>query len=105
MSGQYEGRTGGKAFKNSVTMGEALQPAGYRTSAVGICRIWNADLGELITTLQGHTGRIRDVRFSPDEFRIVNWATDDQIIVWDTAKPVANLLISWRGPSRPLQAR
>jgi len=35
MSGQYEGRAGGKAFKNSVTMGEALQPAGYRTIAVG----------------------------------------------------------------------
>ena len=35
MSGQYEGRAGGRKFSNSVTMGEALKPAGYRTIAVG----------------------------------------------------------------------
>jgi len=35
MSGQYEGRAGGRKFRNSVTMGEAMQTAGYRTIAVG----------------------------------------------------------------------
>jgi arylsulfatase len=35
MSGQYEGRAGGRSFKTSVTTGEALRPLGYRTIAVG----------------------------------------------------------------------
>jgi len=35
MSGQYEGRAGGRALKTSVSMGEALKPLGYRTIAVG----------------------------------------------------------------------
>ncbi|VGO13521.1 Arylsulfatase [Pontiella desulfatans] len=35
MSGQYEGRAGGRALKHSVSMGEALRPLGYRTIAVG----------------------------------------------------------------------
>ncbi len=35
MSGQYEGRAGGRPLKTSVSMGEALRPLGYRTIAVG----------------------------------------------------------------------
>ena len=70
-----------------------------------ISRIWDSRTGELLTELQGHTGRLRDVRFSPDETRLVSWATDDQVIVWDAVRPLANLLIARKGNSRPLQAR
>jgi len=41
MSGQYEGRAGGRSFKTSVTTGEALRPLGYRTIAVGK---WHLDV-------------------------------------------------------------
>lgn len=35
MSGQYEGRAGGRALKHSVSIGEALRPLGYHSIAVG----------------------------------------------------------------------
>ncbi len=35
MSGQYEGRAGGRSLKTSLSMGEALRRLGYRTIAVG----------------------------------------------------------------------
>lgn len=67
-------------------------------------RIWQSETGQLVTTLEGHTGRIRDVQFSPDQRRLVSCATDDHVIVWDVAKPMANVLVSRRrGSLRPLQ--
>jgi hypothetical protein len=34
----------------------------------------------------------------------VSWATDDQVIVWDTERPLANPLFTGQGDSRLLQA-
>jgi WD40 repeat protein/serine/threonine protein kinase len=75
-------------------------------SGDNICRIWDSQTGELVTRLTGHMGRIRDVRFSPDETRIISWATDDQVIVWDwdPGRGVANSLVTLTGKSRLLQA-
>jgi WD40 repeat protein/serine/threonine protein kinase len=75
-------------------------------SGDNVCRIWDTQTGELVTQLLGHMGRIRDVRFSPDETRIVSWATDDQAIVWDwdPGRGVANSLVTLTGKSRLLQA-
>lgn len=72
-----------------------------------ICRIFDSRTGEPLTEFIGHTGRIRDARFSPDETRIVSWATDDQIIIWDwnRDRKVAKPLLTLTGDSRPLQAR
>jgi WD40 repeat protein len=69
-----------------------------------ISRVWDSWTGELLTELRGHGGRIRDVRLSPDETRLVSWATDDQVIVWDTERPLANPLFTGQGDSRLLQA-
>lgn len=75
-------------------------------SSDNICRVWNAATGKLITQLQGHTGRLRDARFSPDKTRIVSWGTDDQVIIWDwnPQRSVSNPLITLTGGSRPIQA-
>jgi WD40 repeat protein len=69
------------------------------------CQIRDVSTGELLSTIHGHDGRIRDVRFSPDETRLVSWALDDQVIVWDRAEPYANPLLTFTGKGRPLQAR
>ena len=75
-------------------------------SGDNINRIWDSEKGKLVTHLSGHTGRIRDVRFSPDESRIISWATDDQAIVWDwdSERGIANSLVTLTGQSRLLQA-
>ena len=71
------------------------------------CRIWDSHTGELLTELLGHTGRIRDMRLSPDETRIVSWATDEEVIVWDWSRDrrVVSPLVTLTGPSRPLQVQ
>jgi WD40 repeat protein/serine/threonine protein kinase len=69
-----------------------------------ISRVWDSRTGVLLTELRGHGGRIRDVRMSPDETRFVSWATDNQVIVWDTERPSANPLFTGQGASRLLQA-
>jgi WD40 repeat protein/serine/threonine protein kinase len=75
-------------------------------SSDNICRVWDSATGKLITQLQGHTGRLRDARFSPDRTRIVSWGTDDQVVIWDwnPQRRVSNPLVTLTGGSRPLQA-
>ncbi len=67
--------------------------------------IWDAESGEMVTVLQGHTTRIKDIRVSPDKTRFITWAADDKVIVWDFKKRKANPLISIKGDAMLLQVR
>ncbi len=70
----------------------------------GLCRVSDADSGEVVTALTGHLGGIRDVRLSPDGTRLLSWSVDDHAIIWDLSRPSANQLVVLSGESRLMQA-
>ena len=45
--------------------------------------IWDARTGELLRLLEGHTGDVNDVIFSPDGSRLATVAADQTAIIWD----------------------
>jgi WD40 repeat protein len=46
-------------------------------------RLWNAETGELVRTLKGHTGAVRGVSFSPDGKRLATASYDQMVKLWD----------------------
>ena len=46
-------------------------------------RLWNADDGALLNTLEGHTYTVRSVAYSPDGKRIVSGSLDGTARIWD----------------------
>jgi WD40 repeat protein/tRNA A-37 threonylcarbamoyl transferase component Bud32 len=53
------------------------------TSADQTAKVWDADNGQLLLTLRGHTAPVHNVRFSPDDKRIVTGSVDHMAKVWD----------------------
>jgi WD40 repeat protein len=66
--------------------------------------VWNAGTGKLVTTLAGHLDRVRDLRFNPDQTRLLSWAVGGKAIVWDMASPLANPLVFLERDAQLLQA-
>lgn len=48
-------------------------------------RVWNADTGELIFTLSGHSRSVSDVAFSPDGSILASGSVDETAVFWDVA--------------------
>jgi WD40 repeat protein len=46
--------------------------------------MWDAETGQELRTLQGHTARAQSVTFSPDGRRLISTAQDKSMKVWDT---------------------
>ena len=57
-------------------------------------RVWNAASGQLLATLQGHTGRVESAVFSPDGRRILtaSWDTTARVLRVVTVSEIAELL-------------
>ena len=47
-------------------------------------KVWDADTGEELLTLEGHTGPVMSVCFSPGGDRIISGSSDNTIRFWDT---------------------
>ncbi|KAK9367046.1 WD40-repeat-containing domain protein [Lipomyces kononenkoae] len=52
----------------------------------GIVKVWNADTGKLLMSLNGHSRGLACVILSPDARTIVSGGNDNTIRVWDTKK-------------------
>ncbi len=51
-------------------------------------RIWNAESGELVHVLEGHTGRVTSLAFSPSGTELASAGLDQNVFVWDVERGV-----------------
>ena len=61
-------------------------------------RLWDADTGELRTTLSGHQGTVRALDFSPDGSQLASGGSDGRAILWDhiSARQIASVDLAHR---------
>ncbi len=66
----------------------ATTSGGSSNSTDYAVRLWNVDEGTLRFTLEGHTGIVWDVSFSPDGRRLASVSDDKKLRIWDTTTGV-----------------
>jgi WD40 repeat protein len=66
----------------------------------GIAEVWDAESGEKVATLAGHTGLILDIAFSHDGSRVATASADGTVRLWDP-ETGAQLLVL-RGHDSPV---
>jgi WD40 repeat protein len=72
-------------------------PKGSDTRSPGDVRVWDAQTGQELLTLKGHTADVTSVVFSPDGKRLASAARDDTVKVWDVQTGQELLTLLGRG--------
>lgn len=83
--------TAGRRHGDRITTA-AFSPDGQRVvtaSYDGTARVWGAEDGRLLATLQGHTETVYDVTFSPDGQRVFTASADGTARLWNLDPTVA----------------
>lgn len=78
----HQGRVNALAFAPDIE-GQPLLLASGAVDETTI-QVWNVDTGQTFLQLNGHTGWIRSVTFSPDGTHIASGATDQTIRIWNS---------------------
>ena len=60
--------------------GSTLASGGPNSAEI---RLWDVVTGQLITTLEGHSGVINSVMFSPDGSTLASGSSDYTVLLWD----------------------
>ena len=69
-----------------VSSGRKIIPGKYIWSYdkhVGETKIWDANTGQCLKTLEGHIEPVRSVAYSPDGTRIISGSEDATVKIWD----------------------
>jgi WD40 repeat protein len=71
-------------------------------SKSGAVKVWNAESGEELFSLQGHSDSVNSAKFSPDGRRLVSASSDGTLKVWDMNS--GRELLTLRGHTGPVGA-
>ena len=78
--------TAGERRIYDAPTGISFAPDGNRVAAASTDRqakIWDAATGELLLTLDGHTGLVHDIAYSPDGRQLATASADGTTKIWD----------------------
>ena len=83
----------------------AFSPDGKRLASAshyGPVKVWDAQTGQELLTLKGHTGVVNSVAFSPDGKRLASASEDHTVKVWDaqTGQVLLDLKMGGHGSPR-----
>src|SRR5260221_13494327 len=65
--------------------GSRILPASGDVGKPGDAKVWDANKGQELFSLKGHTGGAISAAFSPDGRRILTGSADSPAAVWDAA--------------------